>query len=214
MFKIVKSSRQQKEFEDTWEYFCDMYGWYNDPYAKSGIRYNLLLPNKQKKVIGTIEFIPYDPTNPDSTVEGRFPFSFDEEIAVNQNRIWEIDKLCLHKDYHRQGYFENFMHVFYDHAKRHSPKYYIALIEKRFFRMLRISFGLGVEQKGEALIGSSTALIPVVFDVEKIMQDDENVRRLLEAKWAPDEYNAQFPAKVPLLKMNLTSNICRKLFGR
>lgn len=190
MYELVKSPRQQKYFEQTWEYFCDYYGWFNDPYSKNGVRYNLLLPSSTKTVIGTVEFIPYDPKNSDSTVEGKFQFSRFEDIKTHQDRIWEIDKLCLHKDYHRQGYFDNFMHVFYDHAIKHNPKYYIGLMEKRFYRMVRILFGLGVEQKGDALVGPSTALIPVVFDVEKIMGNEEKVRMLLQNKMSPKNENS------------------------
>lgn len=179
MYEIVSTKRQQKQFQDSWEYFCEKYNWENDPYAKDGIRYNLLLPEKRKKVIGTIEFIPYNPKNPDSTVEGRFPFSTFEDIRINQNRVWEIDKLCLNKEFHRQGYFENFMNVFYDHALTHKPKYYVALMEKKFYRMIRISFGLAVEQRGKDLVGPSSALIPIVFDIEKIMRDEEMVKNLL-----------------------------------
>ena len=50
---------------------------------------------------------------------------------------------------------------------KYQPKYYIALIEKKFYRALRISYGLTVEQKGEPLIGPGTSLIPVIFDIEK-----------------------------------------------
>lgn len=179
MYEIVKTSKQQKQFETTWEYFCEKYGWDNDPYAKDGIRYNLLLPRLKKKVIGTVEFIPYNPHTQASTVEGRFPFSSIEEIRLQQDRVWEIDKLCLHYEYHRQGYFEYFMHVFYDHAFCHQPKYYIALIEKKFFRMIRISFGVGVEQKGEAMVGPDSTLIPVVLDIEKIIHDEKKLKKLL-----------------------------------
>ena len=185
MYEIVKTRRQQKAFEHTWEYFCHKYGWCNDPYAKNGIRYNLLLHNvgafRQKKVIGTIEFIPYDPKNTNSTVEGptRWEFSKYEEVRLHQERIWEIDKLCIHQDYQRQGYLQHIVHILYDHAVRNKPKYYLALIEKKLYRMLRISFGIGVERKGEELVGPQTVLIPILFDIEKIMQDEERVKRFL-----------------------------------
>ena len=207
MFEIVITKRQQKQFQDSWEYFCEKYNWENDPYAKDGIRYNLLLPEKMKKVIGTIEFIPYDPHNPNSTVEGRFSFFSFEDIRVNQKRVWEIDKLCLNKEFHRQGYFENFMNVFYDHALTHRPKYYVALMEKKFYRMMRISFGLGVEQRGEALIGPSGALIPIVFDIEKIMQDEELVKKLLgmSSSGKKREVNQSLSMK------NLVSKIVHKM---
>lgn len=195
MYEIVQSSRQQKAFEHTWEYFCDKYNWYNDPYAKNGVRYNLLLPGNPKQVIGTIEFVPYDPTSPDSTVEKHFPFSNVIDNRIHQSRIWEIDKLCLHQDYQRKGYFEIFMHVFYDHCKRYKPKYYLALIESRFFRMLRILFGLKIEQIGKALIGPTTALIPVIFDVEQLMQAEEDVKRLLEMKNPPNGHNTSVSLK-------------------
>lgn len=42
MYCMVQSARQQKQFETTWEYFCQKYNWYNDRYAEDGIRYVLL----------------------------------------------------------------------------------------------------------------------------------------------------------------------------
>lgn len=207
MFEIVSTKRQQKQFQDSWEFFCEKYNWENDPYAKDGIRYNLLLPEKKKKVIGTIEFIPYDSKNPDSTVEERFPFSGFEDIKLHQKSVWEIDKLCLNKEFHRQGYFENFLNIFYDHALTHKPKYYVALMEKKFYRMIRISFGLGVEQRGEALIGPSSVLIPIVFDIERIMQDEELVKKLL----AMSSSGKKREVNQSLSMKNLVSKIVHKM---
>ena len=215
MFEIVTTTKQQKQFETTWEYFCKKYGWDNDPYAKDGIRYNLLLPGIKKKVIGTVEFIPYNPNNPNSTVEGRFPFSSFEDIRIHQERVWEIDKLCLHKDYHRLGYFDYFIHVFYEHIIHNHPKYYVALMERKFFRMVRISFGLGVEQRGEAMVGPDSVLIPVVLDIEKIIQDEKKMEKLLTSNL----YSQKFPnhetsyLKLLLLRFNkyLPNKIARYL---
>lgn len=185
LFELVNTPKQQRQFEKTWEYFCDEFGWINDPYAENGVRYNLLIKEmggfKRRRVIGTIEFTPYHPKNPNSTVEGphKFPFSECDEIKANQERIWEIDKLCIHQDYQRRGYFYLFMHIFQDHTSRYNPKYYLALMEKRFFRMLRISFGLPVVQRGDALVCPTTALIPILFDVEEMLDDDKKVMSLL-----------------------------------
>ncbi|GIN73207.1 hypothetical protein J14TS2_36820 [Bacillus sp. J14TS2] len=201
MFEIVKTARQQRRFAETWEYFCALYGWYNDPYAKNGIRYNLLNPNKRKIVIGTIEFIPYDPKNPNSTVEGRWAFSQYTDIRDDQERVWEIDKLCLHKDYQRKGYFKHFWSVFYHHMCQHQPKYYIGLMEKRLFRMMRICFGLAVEQRGESLPGQSTELVPVIFDVEQIMQNQEAVNRFFGmSPYKSPRRNRIFLTLQPVLK--------------
>jgi len=187
MYERVKTLKQQKKFEETWEYICSKSGWVNDPYDESGVRYNILLQKRfsfiTKKVIGTIEFIPYDPSNPHSTVEGptRSTFSIYEDIIKFQARTWEIDKLCIDEDYQRKGYFQSFMEVFYDHAVTYSPKYYLALIEKKFYRMLKISYGLAIEQRGEALPGKDTALIPIVFDIDKLMNNATVIDSYLKA---------------------------------
>src|SRR5690625_3371667 len=162
MYERVKTRRQQKKFEKTWEYFCKKYNWYNDPYAKDGNRYNLLLHKRQfykpREVIGTIEFIPYDPNNPNSTVEGkhRFEYSKLSNVIKYEKRIWEIDKLCIHEAYQRKGYFSLLVHIIMEHASKNNTKYYLALIEKKFYRMLKISFGSIVEQQGSPLVGSET----------------------------------------------------------
>lgn len=185
VYERVRTSRQQKDFERTWEYFCRKNNWYNDPYAENGIRYNMILPSRplfgRKRVIGTIEFIPYDPQNPKSTVEGphKCQFSQFEDIRESQHRIWEIDKLCIHEDYQGRGYFEHFAAIFYDHATRFAPKFYLALIERKFCRMLRILFGLRLEQRGQPLACDTTDLLPVVFDMEKFLPKlSEYVRNL------------------------------------
>lgn len=186
MYERVKTRYQQKKFEEIWEYFCTKYDWLNDPYAKNGQRYNLITHQgfiyKRKKAIGTIEFIPYDPTSKNSTVEGpdRFEFSKYNEIRLNQDHIWEIDKLCIHQDYQRQGYFRTFMHILYHHATENQTKYYLSLMEHRLYRMLKFMLGAFIEQKGEPLVGPTTSLIPTVIHVEKILEDKEKTRKLLE----------------------------------
>lgn len=186
MYEIVRTKKQQVQFQKTWEFFCQKYGWMNDPYASDGIRYNMFLPRKHlfnsKQVIGTVEFIPYDPANPNSTVVGRSHFTQQSEIIANQNRVWEIDKICIHEHYQRQGHFLTILHIFYDHALKHEPKYYIGLMEQRFFRMVRIAFGVAVEQKEDAFIGPTTSLVPVCLDIEAIMNDPQTLKRLLKIK--------------------------------
>lgn len=183
LFELVTTKRQQRRFEETWEYFCAKYNWYNDPYAKNGVRYNLLIQSNRlfvhKKVIGTIEFTPYDPNNPQSTVERWYSFSKLEEIKLYQHRVWEIDKLCLSEEYQRRGLFNLFMRVFYEHAIKYQPKYYVAIMEQKFFRMLRIAFGLAVNQVGKEMVGLDTVLVPVIFDIEEMMKDEKSVSRLL-----------------------------------
>jgi hypothetical protein len=179
MYELVETSRQQKKFEKTWEYFCKKYGWMNDPYAKNGHRYNIVIYQgfiyKRKKAIGTIEFIPYDPNNKNSTVEGpdRFKFSKYDEIRLNKDYIWEIDKLCIHQNYQRQGHFHTLLRIISQHAIQNNAKYYLALIEEKLYRMLRISFGSFIVRKGEAFIGPSTSFIPTVINIQGILYDEE-----------------------------------------
>lgn len=160
-------------------------GWYNDPYGENSVRYNLLLPRRvpflYPKVIGTIEFTPFDPAHSYSSVEGpnRSSLSSYADIAAFQARTWEIDKLCIRRSYQRSGYFQGFFHIFYDHAMRYSPKFYVALIEKKLYRMLRM-LGLAVEQRGQAFAGPNTSLVPVVFGVESIMNQPERVQTYLQ----------------------------------
>lgn len=191
MFEIVSTRKQQKEFELTWEYYCEKYGWMNDPYAKNGVRYIITTPNsflKKRKVIGTIEFIPYHPNNPDSTVQKGADFSQYKEIYHHQNDVWEIDKLCLHEDYQRKGYFHLFFHIFLEHVKKYNPMYYIALMENRFYRMMRISYGFRIEQKEEPLVGpNGMSLVPIAVDVGEIRKDEGKMEELLRLQ-LPDLY--------------------------
>lgn len=186
MYELVKTRAQQKAFEKTWEYFCEKYHWINDPYAKNGVRYNLLKGRggiiHRKKVIGTIEFIPYQRDNPNSTVEGpkRCEFSKFEDVLANQDRTWEIDKLSIHENEQGKGYFQEFMHVFHNHVMTYNPKYYLALIEEKLYQKLRQTYRLKVEQRGEIIPGKNTAFRPILFDVESLLLDANKVKQLLK----------------------------------
>lgn len=185
MYVEVKTKEQQKAFQRTWEFFCQKYAWHNDPYAENGIRYLLLAPdcsrNSLEHVVGTIEFIPYDPRNRNSTVEGRCRFSQYNDIAQHQDRTWEIDKLCIAEEYQRKGFFKQFMPIFHDHAKQYKPKYYLSFMDKKLFRMLRISFGLAMEQRGTEQIGPANSFVPAVIDIERLLQNRAHVKQLLRS---------------------------------
>ncbi|MGM8212325.1 hypothetical protein ACLIBH_05945 [Virgibacillus sp. W0430] len=173
MYEKVKTKRQQESFAKTWEYFCKQYGWYNDPYTKVGTRYNLLYKKnafKKNEVIGTLELIPYKPNTSYSTVDGpgRAAFNTYKEFRINQNRVWEIDKLCIHTDFQRKGYFYVFIQIILEHAKSNRSMYLLALTEKKLFRMLKMQFGSFVEQKGNELPGPTTALVPTVIHIGKV----------------------------------------------
>lgn len=187
-YEVVRTVKQQRQFEQTWEYFCKKYFWNNDPYAPNGIRYNLVLPGRylfqRRTVIGTIEFIPYDPNNPNSTVEGRYGMSFYEleEVRNHQERVWEVDKVCLHQDYQRQGYFHIFPLILLEHARKFKAKLYLGLMEEKFHRMLRIGYGLDVIRMGNAIEGPNTSLVPVLFDVESLLHNEDKLTSLEEMR--------------------------------
>lgn len=176
MFKKVTSQKEQEAFAATWEYFCERNGWHKDPYAQTGERYQLLLSKRDPTVIGTIEFIPY---HEEVEVERYFRFSKIPSIFQQQERVWEIDKLCLHKDYHRQGYFFHFFEIIYDHALLHQPKYYIAILEKKLYRLLKMSVGRRMIRVDKQTVRSEASLIPVVIQIEQIMKDDTILQSLL-----------------------------------
>ncbi|MGP4074882.1 hypothetical protein [Halobacillus sp. K22] len=168
MFQLVTTKKHQKNFERTWEYFCHKNRWYNDPYASNGVRYNLMNKNE---TIGTIEFIPFLPNSPTSTIEGKScDFSRFYDIAKQGGKVWEVDKLCIKEKYQRRGYFDQFIQVLYEHMSEYKPIYYLAFIEEKFYRMLKINFGLQMEVLGEPLMEHSTKLVPISIKVEDLIQ--------------------------------------------
>lgn len=185
MFEIVRTNKQLKEFKKTWERVCKQQKWFNDPYSYNGVRYNVvtkaplspIFPIISKKVIGTVEFIPYDPGNPNSTVEGpeRFEFSKVPLIQAYQDRTWEVDKLCLDETFQRRGHLDHFISIFSHHIETYHPRFYLGLMEKKFFRMVRINFGISVLQMGEELKGPKSSLIPVLFEVNEFLKIIEKV---------------------------------------
>lgn len=182
MYEVVKNTTQKKEFLKTWDFFCSKYDWENEPDGGKGIQYNLLLPAAEsKKVIGTVELIPISLSKLKRNLgeSNGYMLSQFDEIKVNNNRIWEIDKVCILEEFQRQGHFKVILQILYDHALKYKPKYYVGHIEKKFYRMLRIFLGIRIERKGEEFISPNSTLIPIIIDVEKIMNDKKKLVQLL-----------------------------------
>ncbi|NMH75310.1 hypothetical protein HF078_19710 [Bacillus sp. RO2] len=186
MYEQVLNRKQFKSFQNVWEPICKKQRWLNDPYAPDGVRFNLLLPQeklffvlKKREVIGTVEFLKFNPKSPYCTVEGhnKYKFSVLEEIVNNQDKVWEIDKLCLKEAYQGRIYFSYFFHVFLDHIITYQPKYYIGLMEKKFYLMIKARFGRAIELK-EEIKGPGTSLMAVMFDVERAMKDSVKMKAL------------------------------------
>lgn len=188
MYERVKTKRQQRGFKIITEYFCDKYDWYNAPNVVDGRRYNILPHKKRfyqrKKVIGTIEIIPCKTISALEGLEKTY-FSQLNDVIPHQNKTWQIDKLCLHENYQRQGYFQIFFQIIFEHATENGAKYYLSTIESKLFRFLRISLGSAVEKRGNAIVGATTVLIPALINIEQLLKDQDNVKRLLGKKALP-----------------------------
>ncbi|QNU24802.1 hypothetical protein [Geobacillus zalihae] len=52
--------------------------------------------------IGTMEFVPYNPTV-FTTVENEFPFSSLPEIRNNKGKVWEVDKVGFLPEYRKKA---------------------------------------------------------------------------------------------------------------
>lgn len=183
MYEKVKTRRQQKDFEKTWGYFCSTYGWRNDSYSKKGSRYNLILPRahlyQRNHIIGTIEFNPYDSSSYSNMIKKLNGFSFMhfDEIKKNPYDTWEIDKVCIQKDYQRKGYLQKVFEIIYEHATENGVNYYISLLELRFYRLLKMKYGSLVEKKGNAIITSHTSLIPTIIHIDEYIRNKKESYR-------------------------------------
>lgn len=189
MFKKVETKEEYRLFRMIWEEVrCEKDYQEDAPMAPGATCYlisnqkedekgQLATPEEGFKWIGTMEMVPYQP-EVYTAVESEFePYENYFKIKEVPHRTYEIDKLCLKKEYRSKGYMNHFTHVFYDHASTHQAKYYTAITERTFYRTLRKEFQLPLEQVGEAFRYSKHTFVPMLFDAEHIL------RQPLKYKW-------------------------------
>lgn len=181
MYELVKTKRQERNFNQTWDYFCQTYGWHNDRRTARGLNYNLVVPRdrflKRRRIIGTIEFAPYKTPSVNQEVDrlGRFNFMKFTEVRNHLDHVWEIDKVSILEEYQRKGYLKYFFPLIVDHAVKHQVIYYISLIELHFYRLLKYKYGTLIEKKGNAFITSSTTLIPTLIHIGAFITSQASV---------------------------------------
>ena len=176
MFKKVETENEQAIFEQIWSDVCEEKGFLPDPCVDHATRYlidNRLVVNGQTVVpeegfqyIGTIELVPYNPAVY-TTVEGRFePYDTYHKVKDHGHRTFEIDKLCITKDYRSKGHLPDVLHALMEHGEEANVKYYIATTEYAFYRTLKIGCSVKLEQIGDRIRRPKNSMIPMLCDVD------------------------------------------------
>ncbi len=147
----------------------------------------IIIDSKDQKV-GTIEFKPYllEPNNNINTV---YPFHQIESIKNNPESVIEIDKVAILKQFRGKN-LERLLSVFVHYSEQHEISCCVALLERVFYKTLRMIYKFPLESVGEQIYYKGDYVIPAVIYPEDLYQHKEKYPWLLNSN--QDEHKKNY----------------------
>jgi GNAT superfamily N-acetyltransferase len=173
--KLVQTEEELAAYNFIWKSVFKEKGFELEDYnGKNPIERYLILNNFNQfpEFIGTVEYVKYDPKQ-GTNVEDLFPFSSVPEVRMNLGNIAEIDKVAILKEHRGKGAFEKILYTNAQYAEKHGIKYFIALLEIMLYRSLGPMYHIPVKKVGEVILKDSYQVVPVLIDMEWILNNVE-----------------------------------------
>lgn len=128
------------------------------------------------EVVGTVEVKPYFPNI--SVIERSFPFSNNQILQGDGLNIAEIGRVTIIESHQSSGAFDNLLSTLAQHTQSYGIDFYVALMDRRLYRALLMSYGIPVTALGEKRFYKGHVVIPVLIDVRFAMSNSENYKWL------------------------------------
>jgi hypothetical protein len=94
-------------------------------------------------------------------------------LCENKEFIFEIDKLAIRKDARGLQILSCILSFLAHFSQKHEVRYFVALIEPKLFKSIKLFYKLPTEQIGDAFFFEGDTVIPVSIDVSKAMSNPE-----------------------------------------
>ncbi|MFC4776510.1 GNAT family N-acetyltransferase [Paenibacillus sp. GCM10023252] len=167
MFKRVENEWELSMFNTIWTTVWQEKG-YELEYADHALaRFVVITTDGQ--YVGTSEIKPYSLC---STIHTAAPFHSHTRVAMDPERVAEIDKIALlpeHRGKHISTLLSSAVHV----AEELGLTTFISLLEPVFYRALRITFHVPMERIGEKVFYKGDYVIPVLFHMDEMYHNKD-----------------------------------------
>ncbi|WP_246944162.1 hypothetical protein [Bacillus pinisoli] len=133
-------------------------GYMLDPSLEEADRFIII--DSSDRSIGTIEFKPYT-TSEMNEINKVFPFHKIDSIYNNQDKVIEIDKVAILKEFRGRN-LERLLSLFIYYNELYQIEYNVVLLERVFYRALKNVYKLPLETVGEQFYYKGDHVIPTV----------------------------------------------------
>jgi hypothetical protein len=168
IFKKVQTVTEQNVFNEIWMEAWNEKGYDHEIINGSVDQY--LIQDESGNFIGTVEFIPFDPSGKRSTVQDVFDFSTCTEVMRSHEKVYEIDKVAIRPSDRRLTNVTRLFSGITLFAEEKQIDYYVALIVPSFYLLLR-KFRIPLMKLGEEVIHKGSRFIPIIIFVKEIYQN-------------------------------------------
>ncbi|WP_099354741.1 GNAT family N-acetyltransferase [Fredinandcohnia onubensis] len=155
MYEIVDSENKLKEFNRIW-----MECWKEKGYEIEPVRGEKFLFKNDKVYVGTMELTP---------IHNDFPF---KEHPSVKGKVFEIDKLAILPEHRRSKILANILSTIYQFGIENEVTCFVALIEPKLFKALKVFYKLPVYQLGEKFWYKGDEVVPFAILPEDVLNEE------------------------------------------
>ncbi|MBE4907190.1 hypothetical protein IMZ08_03840 [Bacillus luteolus] len=153
-------------------------GYMLDPSSDKSDKY--IIQNTDKTNVGTIEFKPYTISN-ENNINTVFPFNEIASIVTNPEKVVEIDKVAILKQYRGKN-LERLIKLYVSYTESKGIEYCVVLLERIFYKALKNVYKIPLESVGDPIYYKGDHVIPTIMYPRAIYSAKDNYQRLVNVE--------------------------------
>jgi hypothetical protein len=170
IFIKVETVAELNSFNQIWMECWLEKGYMLDPSSEKSDRYIIL--DTENRRVGTIEFKPYSETS-ENHINTVFPFYEIEDVALNPEKVVEIDKVAILKQYRGKN-LDRLLSLFVSYTETHQIEHCVVLLERIFYKALKNVYRIPLKSVGDPIYYKGDHVIPTVIYPRVIYSSKKN----------------------------------------
>ncbi len=178
IFIKVETVADLNSFNQIWMDCWLEKGYMLDPSTEKSDKYIILDPEYTS--VGTIEFKPYS-TSYKKNINTVFPFNEIDSIVSNPEKVVEIDKVAILKQYRGKN-LERLIQLYVSYTELKGIEYCVVLLERIFYKALKNVYKIPLESVGDPIYYKGDHVIPTIMYPRAIYSAKDNYQRLVNVE--------------------------------
>lgn len=168
MYKLVETQEDRALFNTLYKDAFKEKNYETEDYY-TGTSRCYLISNNEGKYTGTLQFVRFSPESQSTTLDYPNLFlNFDIVKKTPKEKIWEVDKVTVHKVGRKTGTLDNIVKAIYEISKEYDIDYLIAEMNPVFHRALKMIYGISVIKASKTIKSKNNAysITPTIIPIE------------------------------------------------